>query len=233
VASVVLLTGREKFDLLSAISIPGSFLGTNIQPSNSFAAKGVEKDFQINSIIEILFSPSIVGTMTSKELEETYDEYSQSVYRLALTLLRNHSAAEDLAHDVFIRYWTSNKYNRERGSKLSYLLMLTRSMALNRLKQSTNRKNILLKWIDYFHSTNQKTEAFLQGQETSLKIQVALSQLTDIQRQVIELCYIDGNSHKKAAAKLSLPLGTVKTHARRGLMAMRANLERKNLGNDS
>ncbi len=189
-----------------------------------------EKGFGVNSIVEVLVTPSIVDTASSKELEEIYDKYSQQIYRLAITLLRNPSAAEDLTHDVFIRYWTSNQYKKERGSKISYLLMLTRSMALNRLKQITNRRNILLKWIDYLHPASKDINEDIQNKETSTEIQFSLSKLTDIQRKVIELCYIDGNSHQKVAIMLGLPLGTVKTHSRRGLIAMRTNLDKNRLG---
>ena len=110
--------------------------------------------------------------------------------------------------------------------------MLTRSMAINRIKQSTNRKNIILKWINFLQPTSKDIDEELQGAENLTEVQIALSKLTDIQQKVIELCYIDGNSHQKVADILGLPLGTIKTHSRRGLIAMRASLDKNIRGEE-
>jgi uncharacterized protein (DUF1501 family) len=64
-----------------------------------------------------------------------YDTCSGPVYRLALRLCRSSHEAEDLAHDVFLRYWQQGRYDPARGPVLAYLLLLTRSMAINRLNQ--------------------------------------------------------------------------------------------------
>ena len=166
----------------------------------------------------------LVPKISSKELQETYENYGKAVFRLAISLLKNHSAAEDLVHDVFIRFWTANKYDSNKGSKLSYLLMLTQSMALNQINKTINRKRILKKWSNLFNKIVSSADERLQTQETTIQVQIALATLPDQQRQVLELCYIEGASHNEAAKKLGIPLGTVKTHARRGLMALRPKI---------
>ena len=86
--------------------------------------------------------------MTSKkeispeELGRLYDDHATAVYRLAFSLLSQQQEAEDLTHDVFLRFQRGG-FNSERGSIRHYLLLLTRSMALNRLNQHHNRRRIL------------------------------------------------------------------------------------------
>lgn len=170
------------------------------------------------------FDPVLVQSISSEELKENYEAYGKAVLRLAVSLLHNQAAAEDLAHDVFIRYWTSNKYDPNRGTKLNYLLTLTQSMALNQLNKNKNRKRILEKWSSFFKSSGKNIEDELQTKETTVQVQLALANLSEQQRKVLELCYIDGLSHHETAKTLNLPLGTVKTHARRGLIAMRSQM---------
>ncbi len=180
----------------------------------------------LDSRYKSLSACSMAPAMSSKELKDAYDKNSTAVFRLAYSLLRDHAAAEDLTHDVFLRFWKSDKYDSQRGSKLTYLLTLARSMALNRIEQIKNRKNILYKWKTMFkQSTSENSHQGLEENETSTAIQLALASLSESQRQVLELCYIQGKSHQETSLALRIPLGTVKTHARRGLIALKAELD--------
>lgn len=158
------------------------------------------------------------------ELRRVYQAHGQAVYRLALTLLRIPAAAEDLVHDVFLRFWTSGRFDPNRGSERTYLLTLTRSMALDQLGQRSNRTCILQRWRHCFDRSTDSAEAQLQRNEQLAAVQLAMAQLSAIQQHVIQLCYIDGLSHPEVAQRLGLPLGTVKTHARRGLSILRQQL---------
>ena len=103
-------------------------------------------------------------------------------------------------------------------------------MAINQINKSNNRKRILEKWSNFFNRSSKSYEEVLGQNETTINIQMALANLSDSQRQVLELCYVEGFSHKDAAKQLDLPLGTVKTHARRGLMALKSQMTK--LDND-
>ena len=168
----------------------------------------------------------LVPQTSSNELKTIYEKHGSTVFRFAVTLLKSQSAAEDLVHDVFLRYWTSNKYDKKRGTKLNYLLTLTKSMAINQINKSKNRKRILEKWSGFFNRSSKSYEEILGNNETTLNLQVALANLSDSQRKVLELCYVEGLSHKDASEHLGLPLGTIKTHARRGLMALKSQMSK-------
>ena len=78
----------------------------------------------------------------TEDLARLYDEHSAAVHRLAYSLLSQQQEAEDLTHDVFLRLQRGG-FDSDRSSIRSYLLLLTRSMGLNRLNQRRNRRRIL------------------------------------------------------------------------------------------
>ena len=79
----------------------------------------VDRDYRVNPVIPMdLPAPRY-------ELQKAYQLHAPAVFRLAMTLLRNQAAAEDLSHDVFLRFWTAGRFDPLRGSVQSYLLTLT------------------------------------------------------------------------------------------------------------
>lgn len=159
------------------------------------------------------------------DLQELYQSCGAAVYRLALRLCRAPQDAEDLTHDVFLRYWQQGRYDPARGPVLPYLLLLTRSMALNRLQQRGNRWRLLQRW------GHQLVAAVVPGPQPRVeqadlaqRVRAALATLPAGQRQVLELAYDEGLSQAAIAARLGLPLGTVKTRSRQGLIRLRALL---------
>ena len=159
--------------------------------------------------------------------QQSYQEHAEAVLRLAKTFLKDQAKAEDLTHDVFERLWRSNQFQRNKGSLRSYLLMMTRSMALNLLNQSKNRRSILERWRGEFKQITPSNESDLQASEMAAKLQLCIAKLSENQRLIIEQCYLNGKSQQKIAEDLAMPLGSVKTNARRGLIAIRKMLDRE------
>ncbi|MEB3323203.1 MAG: sigma-70 family RNA polymerase sigma factor [Synechococcaceae cyanobacterium] len=158
--------------------------------------------------------------------EAVYDAYGPAVYRLALRLCRDRQAAEDLVHDVFLRYWRQGRYDPERGPVLAYLLLLTRSMAINRLSQRRNRWQILQQWGDQLLGRSQPSAQHrVELGELAQRMREALARISPTQRQVLELAYYEGLSQSAIAGRLEIPLGTVKTRSRQGLLALRRHLD--------
>ena len=106
--------------------------------------------------------------------------------------------------------------------------MMTRSMALNHLNQSKNRRSILERWRGEFKQQTPSNESDLQAREMAAKLQLCIAKLSENQRLIIEQCYLNGKSQQQLAEELAMPLGSVKTNARRGLIAIRKMLERSN-----
>lgn len=158
--------------------------------------------------------------------KQSYQEHAEAVLRLAKTYLKDQAKAEDLTHDVFERLWRGNQFQEDKGSLRSYLLMMTRSMALNQLNQNKNRRSILERWSGEFKQQTASSEPELQASERAAELQLCLAKLSEKQRQIIEQCYLQGKTQQQIADEMAMPLGSVKTNARRGLMAIRQMLER-------
>ena len=162
--------------------------------------------------------------------KQSYQDHAEAVLRLAKTYLKDQAKAEDLTHDVFERLWRGNKYQEDKGSLRSYLLLMTRSMALNLLNQAKNRRSILERWRGEFKEGTPSPESELQARDRAAKLQLYLAKLSSKQRLIIEQCYLQGKTQQQIADKLAMPLGSVKTNARRGLIALRQMLEREESG---
>ena len=158
--------------------------------------------------------------------QQSYKEHAEAVLRLAKTFLKDQAKAEDLTHDVFERLWRGNQFQKNKGSLRSYLLLMTRSMAINQLNQNRNRRSILQRWRGEFKQETSSCETELQASERAAELQLCIARLSEKQRLIIEQCYLQGKTQQQIAEDLAMPLGSVKTNARRGLIALRQMLER-------
>jgi RNA polymerase sigma-70 factor (ECF subfamily) len=157
-----------------------------------------------------------------KALGVLYDRYGTVVYRLALRILRNESEAEDLTQDIFVSFWRKNTYDPDRGSVSVFLMTLTRSRAIDRIRKAKTQQKFLQKIgrSDSMFSPGNLMEKVSLA-EISKLVRSALQQLPENQRQVLEMAYYDGMSQSEINRTLNIPLGTVKTRARQGLIKLR------------
>jgi RNA polymerase sigma-70 factor, ECF subfamily len=154
-----------------------------------------------------------------------YDRYSSLVYGLALRILRNAEEAEDLTQEVFLTL-RRNIYDPKRGALSSFLITLTRSRSIDKLRSRNTRSRFLQRWRGMIKSeamTNPLEQASLH--ERSQLIQDALAQLSENERQVLEIAYYEGLSQSEIARRLDAPLGTVKTRSRQGLLKLKQILQ--------
>ncbi|EKU97250.1 RNA polymerase sigma factor, sigma-70 family [Leptolyngbya sp. PCC 7375] len=152
-----------------------------------------------------------------------YDRYGGLVYTVALRFLKQPAEAEDLTQEIFFNFWKQDKYDPQRSVLSTYLSLVTRSRALDRIaKRSTQKRSLQqLKSLPNRTITPLENATLSEQQET---LRQALSQLKDQQRQVLEMNFYQGISHADIARQLNMPLGTVKTRARQGLIELRKRL---------
>jgi RNA polymerase sigma-70 factor (ECF subfamily) len=158
-----------------------------------------------------------------------YDRYAPMVYTLALKMLQNAAEAEDLTQEAFVNFWQQQKYDPERGSVGSYLATYTRSRALDRLRVGGGRRNIMKKVQRMTGATPRPPTPLEEAaqSERQQQLQEALNHLSPAEREVLEIAYFEGLSQSQIAQRLGIPLGTVKTRSRQGLLRLRDRL-----GND-
>lgn len=162
-------------------------------------------------------------------LSKLYDRYGAVVYGLALKILKDAQEAEDLTQEVFVTLWNNNTYNPARGSLSKYLVVMTRSRSLDKLRSRGSRRKFLERWQ---HTTVPAftLSAFEQIDiwDTSQQVQEALAQLPEQQRKILEMAYYQDLSQSEIAKALNIPLGTVKTSARQALKKLRKILSPAN-----
>jgi RNA polymerase sigma-70 factor (ECF subfamily) len=156
-----------------------------------------------------------------------YDRYATLVYRLALRILANPQEAEDLTQEIFLTLWRSNTYNPSRGSLSSFLTTLTRSRAIDKLRSRGTNLKTIQRWSQMMATETSSPTPFESASLTqrSQYVAEALAKLPEKQRQVLEMAYYQGMSQSEIAAQLGIPLGTIKTWSRQGLLNLRKNLQ--------
>ncbi len=185
------------------------------EPSSNLASS-----LQNQTDAELIFA---LRSGQTSALSVLYDRHSGLVYGLALNVLDNVQEAEDLTQEVFITLIKGTAYNPQRGSLRTFLAILTKSRALDRLRSRSSARQRISRWQQ--SKTSEPTpktplEQVFQ-QEQSQAVKEALAQLPQAEQQVLRLAYYDGFSQSEIAQQLALPLGTVKTRARRGLLNLR------------
>lgn len=197
-----------------------------MQPARPVAAPAVREQTLL----------ALIGRMARGDqaaLAVLYDDTSAMVHGLAIKILRDESAAEDVTIDV---YWQAfrqaSSYDPGRGSPLAWLLTLTRGRAIDRFRSDAPRRlrEAPLETIEAMPTTAaDPAESTLAG-ESRRVVLAALNALTPDQRQVIELAYYTGMSHSEIAVALGQPLGTIKTRIRTGMLALRDGLRPFHVG---
>jgi RNA polymerase sigma-70 factor (ECF subfamily) len=164
-------------------------------------------------------------------LEALYDRHSRLVYALCVRMLRDPAEAEEVMQEVFWEVWRrADRYEASRGAPMPYLLNLTRSRALDRLRRDRRREDLRLRaglepgGLPGFAAVEARAEDDAIGSEQRRAIGRALRGLPPPQRRAVMLAFFDGLTHREIAAALDAPLGTIKTRIRKGLLRLRDSL---------
>lgn len=175
---------------------------------------------------EVFLNECVTRTAAGEQtaLAALYDETNHLVYGLALRILGDTADAEEVTLEVYTQVWKSAKhFDPRRGNAAAWLVMLTRSRAIDHLRSNASRKEREepLDWIfDLPASTECPEQASALGEQRRW-VRAALEQLSPEQREAIELAFFSGLTHQELAARLDQPLGTVKTRIRLGMMKLR------------
>jgi len=162
-------------------------------------------------------------------LARLYELTVSRVYSLAYALTRNSADAEEVVCDVYLHIWQrADQYQESRGTVLAWLLIHCRSLALDllrsRRRRETGQAQLALQ-PNFEEDNGNGAEALLVLVQEGTRVHQALSALSDIQRHLIALAFFNDMSHQTIAATIQLPLGTVKSHIRRGLKILRTYLQ--------
>ena len=151
-------------------------------------------------------------------MADVYDRYSGVVYGVALRVLANTTAAEDVVQEIFLQLWRNpQSFDAERGRLAPWLAVIARNRAIDHLRKRPTEDSI----DELPISTGVDLESD-SGQKLAIeKVRGVLAQLPAEQRKALELAYFEGMTHSEIAGKTGEPLGTIKTRIRTGLLALR------------
>jgi len=151
-------------------------------------------------------------------MSDLYDRYSGIVYGVALRVLGNTMAAEDVLQEVFLQLWRNPQaFDAERGRLAPWLAVIARNRSIDVLRKRPMEEDI----DELPISTGVNLEDEASERMAIDKVRGVLAQLPPDQRKTLEMAYFEGLTHTEIASKTGEPLGTVKTRIRYGLLALR------------
>ena len=167
-----------------------------------------------------------VGKGDAQAFAQCYEQSSSVLFTLALRILNNRDEASELLQDVYIEAWRkAGSFDPKRGSPMAWLITLTRSRAIDRLRGSASRGRNLTDSID---ETSDDLRSVLPDpfdthalEELRMLVMEAFKDLPAPQQEAIELAFYGGLTHAEIAAKLDKPIGTVKTRIKLGMNKLR------------
>lgn len=155
-----------------------------------------------------------------------YRRHASLVYGLALAILKDEQEAEDLSQEVFTTLWRGSSYDPERGALTSFLVVLTRSRALDRLRGRGRKFRVFERFARMLPSQPAPFTPLdrASAEEYAHEVRAALAQLPASDREILEMSFYGGLSYSQISQKTGTPLGTVKRWARRGMNQLKAVL---------
>jgi RNA polymerase sigma-70 factor (ECF subfamily) len=158
---------------------------------------------------------------------ELYDLTSPRVYGVILRVLRSSDQSAEVAQEVFVEIWrTCTRYRSDRGGVLAWMLTIAHRRAVDRVRSAQSRIDREERYSrrDVSRPHDEVAESAEQHWDAD-RVRSGLAQLTELQREAVTLAYFGGYSQAQIAVLLEIPLGTVKTRMRDGLIKLRDALE--------
>jgi RNA polymerase sigma factor (sigma-70 family) len=164
-------------------------------------------------------------------VQECLKTFGGLVWSLARRMCPNKEDAEDAVQEIFIDVWkNAQRFDAAQASETTFIAMIARRRLIDRLRK-TNRQPNVDSFEDILIEPSERTDKHIQLSVEAKEAAKALKDLRPEQRQILHLSIIQGFSHQEIADALQMPLGTVKTHARRGLLQVREILGLDSTGN--
>jgi len=155
-----------------------------------------------------------------------YDQMAPRVLGLVKRLLRDHAQSEEVTQEIFLEIWQSaTRYDSSKGAAVGWIMTMAHRRAVDRVRasQSSRDRDVKIGIRDFnpvYDNVSQTVETRIEHE----RVEKAMLRLTELQRQAVSLAYYGGYSHSEVAELLSVPIGTVKTRVRDGMIRLRDEL---------
>lgn len=166
---------------------------------------------------------------SEQALTDFYERFSPMVMGLLMRMMRDPQQSEELLQEVFIELWKrSSQYDPRRSAVTSWVCMVTRSRAIDRMRSQKRRmrdKHVSDDGVSLVGGSEHQPDQLAAAKRRASAVRAALAKLSTDQRDVLELAYFRGMSHSEIASETNLPLGTVKSRILSGMRVLRAELQ--------
>jgi RNA polymerase sigma-70 factor (ECF subfamily) len=155
--------------------------------------------------------------------ELVYDRYAAAVHGMVLRVLRNPAQSEEVTQEVLVEVWRSaSRFDPARGSARAWLLTMARRRAIDRVRaaEAAGDRELRAAAGSIVPDFDEVSEA-VQDRMEAAEVRRCLGTLTELQRESLELAFYRGHTYRQVSHLLDVPLGTVKTRLRTGLVRMR------------
>jgi len=160
----------------------------------------------------------------SAAVDECLRQYGGLVWSLARRFSNDHAEAEDSVQEAFIDVWKSAaRFDESMGSEATFITMIARRRLIDRHRKRTRQVDTSALYEESVPAGDEEKD-HLEIADDAARARQALDQLRTEERRVLELSIYEGLSQSKISEVTQMPLGTVKTHARRGLIRLREML---------
>lgn len=161
---------------------------------------------------------SAIRSGDEQAMAQLYERHSSIVYSVALRVLGDTGAAEDILQEVFMQLWRSpDAFDATRGSLPGWLAVITRNRAIDSLRKRRPETDI----TDVIVSIEPDLAGGAEFSRAIEKVRGALGGMPPTQRSALEMAFFEGLTHTEIADKTGEPLGTIKTRIRAGLLTLR------------
>jgi RNA polymerase sigma-70 factor (ECF subfamily) len=184
---------------------------------------------EVDGLLPAVTSEDLLGRIARGDriaFADLYDRTAPRVFGLVKRLLRDHSQSEEVTQEIFLEIWqTASRYEPSKGGALSWMLTMTHRRTVDRIRasQASRDRDVRVGIRDFapaFDSVAERVEVQLESE----RVKNAMTRLTELQRQAVTLAYFGGYSHSEVSAMLKVPIGTVKTRLRDGMIRLRDEL---------
>nr|WP_038470461.1 ECF RNA polymerase sigma factor SigK [Arthrobacter sp. PAMC 25486] len=158
--------------------------------------------------------------------EELYDAVAPRVFGLVRRVVRDPAQSQEVTQEVFVDIWTqASRFDADRGKAMSWILVIAHRRAVDKVRASqASSERDLRQGIKEYQESYDDVADTVESQLEAERVNKALESLTPPQQEAIRLAYYGGYTHQEVAELLKIPVGTVKTRIRDGMIRLRDRL---------
>jgi RNA polymerase sigma factor (sigma-70 family) len=154
-------------------------------------------------------------------LEYLYDKYSGALFGVIKRIITKEEVAEEILQDVFIKIWDRmGSYDASKGRLFTWMLNIARNQAIDKTRSKEISNESKTAGLENLVGRIDRKE-FVEQVVDAIGLREGLSQLPDDQKLVVEYLYLKGYTQSELAEELHIPLGTIKTRLRLGMIQLR------------